>query len=62
MRSKTYATSVTVMKLSIFNMDGDDGGGGAAVAHNTGKFTHLYLNIMMLSAAHNLQHKIMNED
>jgi len=54
------------MKVSVFNMDGGGGGGGggggAAVAHNTGQYIYLYLNIMMLSAAHNLQHQIMNED
>jgi len=47
------------MKVSVFNMDG---GGGAAVAHNTGKCIYLYVNTMTLSAAHNLQHQIMSED
>ena len=45
-RSRTYAASVTAMKVSVFNMDdggdgggdGGDGDGGAAVAHNTGKY------------------------
>jgi hypothetical protein len=39
-----------------------DGDGGGAVAHNISKCIYLYLNLMMLSAAQNLQHQIMNDD
>jgi hypothetical protein len=42
-------------------MDGD-GGGATCISHNISKCIYLYLNLMMLSAAQNLQQQIMNEE